>query len=367
MPQDYGGFSLLSEQQQHEITELVFGSDGLQVEIIKMFLDPYHQTSPEGDFDHETTTSHMRSFVQKGLKIARDQGKEIEILTTLYGPPPWATAQKFIGGRDLDTSETENLIAYMVDWVKYLKENNYPVKYLSIHNEGEDFYRWDFQTGKQRLEQFDFNMYWPPQQVNNFLKKIPSSLESAGMSDIKVTNGEPSNWTRFYHWGYANALADDEDALNELGLLTTHGFINGNMNKLSFSSANDLTTTMIRKKKPDLHAWITSMSWGSSGIHFLRMVHENIYSARVNAIIPWAGIQHPKEWINGDPNPGTAIQVDSTGNYSVTNWYYYYKQLTRAGHRGTSVVHSTLSNPQAFIIAFGQNGSPHPDAFVSKQ
>lgn len=136
------------------------------------------------------------------------------------------------------------------------------------------------------------------------------------------------------------------------------------MDKLSYSTANDLTTSLLRKKKPDLHAWVTSFSWGDMGLDLVRMVHENIYSARVNAIIPWAGIQNPSEWIDGDPNPGTAIRVDSTGNYEVTKGYYFYKQLTRAGRRGMSVAKTMLANPQAFIIAFGRNGTRYPDAFV---
>lgn len=362
--QDYGGFSLLNEQQQKEITELVFGEDGLQVQIIKMFLDPFHQPSPEGPFDHEKTTAQMRLFVQNGLEITQARNDELEIITTLYGPPAWATKQKFVGGRDLDITQTNKLAHYMCDWVKYLDDNDFPVKFLSLHNEGEDFYRWDFAEGTQRFERFDFNMYWPPDQVNDFIKLTPRVLKEYGMSHVGITNGEPSNWTRFYHWGYADGLNNDREALENLALLTTHGFINGNMGKLSYSTANPLTTTMLRKKKPDLHAWVTSFSWGKMGIDFVRMVHENIYSAKVNGIIPWAGIQNPAEWIDGDPNPGTAIRVDSTGNYQVTKGYYFFKQLTRAGKRGMSVAKTMLANPQAFIIAFGNNGTEHPDAFV---
>ncbi|MCP5116186.1 MAG: hypothetical protein GY953_35615, partial [bacterium] len=38
--------------------------------------------------------------------------------------------------------------------------------------------------------------------------------------------------------------------------------------------------------------------------------------------------------VDGDPNPGTAIRVHSDGRYELTNAYYFYKQLTAAGHRG---------------------------------
>ena len=172
-PQDYGGFSLLNEKQKSEIVNLIFGDEGLQVQIVKMFLDPWQQENPGTHFNHGKTTANMLEFVKMGMKLIEERGDRLEIITTLYGPPAWATQQKFIGGRDLDKSQTKNLAKYMVEWVKYLKGNDLPVKYLSLHNEGEDFYRWDFKDGTQRLKGFDYNMYWPPEQVNHFLKLMP--------------------------------------------------------------------------------------------------------------------------------------------------------------------------------------------------
>ncbi len=363
-PQDYGGFSLLSEQQKSEIAELVFGEEGLKVQIVKMFLDPWHQKDPGAAYDHETTTENMREFVQKGLRITEDRGDRLEIITTLYGPPAWATAQKFIGGRDLDPVQTGHLCNYMIDWVKYLRRKDFPVRYLSLHNEGEDFYRWNYEDGTQRLLRFDYNMYWPPQQVNRFLKVLPPMLKEAGLDQVKVTNGEPSNWTRFYQWGYTHALYEDEAALKNLGLLTTHGFINGDYRKLSYGLADGRTTGLLRRKNPDLHAWITSYSWGAMGTDFIKSAHEHLYTARVNALIPWAGIQNPSQWIDGDPNPNSAIRVNDDGTCEVMQGYYFYKQLTTAGFRGMSVAGTMIANPVAFMIAFGSNGTGHPDAFV---
>lgn len=363
-PQDYGGFSLLAGRQKQEILELVFAEGGLEVEIIKMFLDPWHQKNPGAAFNHEATTKNMLYFIEKGIEITRKRDSNIEIITTLYGPPAWATQQKIIGGRDLDVSQAENLGKYMADWVKFLKEKDLPVKYLSLHNEGEDFYRWDFNEGSQRLAGFDYNMYWPPEQVNSFLKMMPGILNNYHLNDIKVTNGEPSNWTRFFNWGYADALRNDKAALQNLGLLTSHGFINGDFRKLSHSFIDNKTTSLLREVKPGLHCWVTSYSWGASGTEFLKTAYEHIYSAEVNALIPWAGIQNPLQWIDGDPNPGTAIIINNDGSYNLTNWYYFYKQLTSAGRRGMTTVKTWLANPVAFIIAFGSNGTANPDAFV---
>lgn len=39
-PQEYGGLSLLAEQERQEVIELIFGDDGLKPGILKMFCDP---------------------------------------------------------------------------------------------------------------------------------------------------------------------------------------------------------------------------------------------------------------------------------------------------------------------------------------
>ncbi|KPK79113.1 MAG: hypothetical protein AMS27_18335, partial [Bacteroides sp. SM23_62_1] len=149
-PQDYGGFSILDEESKKEIIEMVFGKDGLKVGLVKMFLDPWHQEAPGQPFDHETSTSNMREFVRMGLKKTRERGSDLTIITTLYGPPPYATQQKFLRGRDLDPEMKVHLANYMIDWVKFLDEKEgFPVKYISLHNEGEDWQRWpaDGKTG----------------------------------------------------------------------------------------------------------------------------------------------------------------------------------------------------------------------------
>ncbi|MCX7886695.1 MAG: hypothetical protein N3B01_05475, partial [Verrucomicrobiae bacterium] len=59
-PQEYGGFSLLKEEDRRKIIDLVFGDDGLKVGLLKMFYDPFHQKEPGGGYDHETTTKWLR-------------------------------------------------------------------------------------------------------------------------------------------------------------------------------------------------------------------------------------------------------------------------------------------------------------------
>ncbi|MCU0914381.1 MAG: hypothetical protein MUC88_07460 [Planctomycetes bacterium] len=364
-PQEYGGFSLLTEEKRQQIVEMVFGVDGLRPGLVKMFLDPHHQRAPGGQFDHESTTRWMRYFVREALKRTRARGDDLTIITTLYGPPAWATQQKFLRGRDLDPERKYDLAKYMVDWVRYLREEEkLPVKYLSLHNEGEDWLRWpaDGKSGNIGTGH-DYNMFWPPEQVADFIRLLRPMLDAAGLPDVGVTPGECTNWYRFSAWGYADAIADDPGALARLGLITSHGFYGGTYGRW-FGEHRSLGTDLLREKRPELHAWVTSTSWSKMDATNIKEMHGNIYTAKVNGIIPWACIQRPTKWVGGDPNPGTAFRIAEDGTYEVLRGYYYYKLLSRAGQPGMAVAQTFAMHSEVAVIGFARHGTKHPDAFV---
>jgi O-glycosyl hydrolase len=364
-PQEYGGFSLLSEADRQTILDMIFGDEGLKPGLVKMFFDPFHQKEPGGPFDHQTTTKWMRYFVREGLKRTRARGDGLAIVTTLYGPPAWATKQRFLRGRDLDPARKYDLARYMVDWVRYLREEEgFPVKYLSLHNEGEDWTRWPRDGASGNIGRgHDYNLFWPPEQVVDFLKFMRPMLDAAGLADVGLTPGECSNWYRFSAWGYADAIADDDGALANLGLVTSHGFYGGNYGRW-FGEHRSVGIDLLRDKRPELHAWVTSTSWSKMDADNIKEMHGNIYTAKVNGIIPWACIQRPAQWVGGDPNPGTAFRVAEDGTYEVLRGYYYYKLLTRAGQPGMRAARTMAMDSEIALIAFARNGTENPDAFV---
>jgi hypothetical protein len=364
-PQEYGGFSLLTEERRQEILNLIFGEDGLQPSIIKMFFDPFQQTEPGGKFDHESTTAWMRYFVKEGInKTKARSGDDIKIITTLYGPPAWATKQKFLRGRDLDPDQYENLAKYIIEWTRYLVEDEkLPVKYLSLHNEGDSPNRWPLDGSTGNIGKgHDYNAFWRPTEVAHFLDFVPPMIKKAGL-DVGLTPGECTTWGSFanawYHW----AIHDNQGAMQNVALITSHGFGEGN-------EINSHAGDLLRLKRPDLHAWTTSMTWGNRRMvneyDFVNLIRRNIYDAKVNAVIPWACIQ-TLTWVGGDPNPGTAFFVSAQGDYEVRPQYYYYKQLTKAGKPGmavASVYADSEDNNGINLIAFSSNKTHNPDAFV---
>ncbi len=362
-PQEYGGFSLLKEEDRQKIVDMVFGEDGLRVGLLKIFYDPFHQTEPGGKYDHETTTKWLRCFAREGLKKTRAAGRDLTIITTLYGPPAYMTKQKVMRGRDLDPAHKKDLARYLVDWVRFLREKEgLPVKYVSLHNEGEDWFRWT-QAGLTDRASHDYNLFWPPEQVVEFIKLVADELNAAGLVDVGVTPGEPTNWYRFDSWGYADAIADDTEALRKLGLITSHGFYAGTYGRW-FGEHKSAGIDKLREKRPDLHAWVTSTSWSAMDSKNIKEHHGNIYTAKVNGVIPWAGIQRPGKWVGGDPNPGSAFAVREDRTYEVRPGYWFYKQVARAGQPGMAVARTSAMDSEIAVLAFAANGTKHPDAFV---
>jgi hypothetical protein len=378
-PQEYGGFSVLSEADRERVLDMIFGPRGLKPAITKMFLDCFHEgmtrTGNDNDdphdlnmagFDHTATTKWMRYFNREGLARTRAWGGDLTILATLYGPAPWMTKQKFVLGRDIDPAEKAELVEYMVSWVKYLREEErLPVRFLSFHNEGCAYYRWPRDGSNPGEDHRDYNMLWPPEQVAEFLRRTRPVLDRYGLHDVGLTPGETQTWYRFDEWGYARAICTDASALRNLALVTSHSFANyKDLQSVYYGDWRSNGIDLLRSAKPDLHAWVTSMSWGSMDAVFVENVRRNIYLSKVNAVTPWAVIQRRSQWVGGDPNPKSAFHVTDDGELLVLPGYHYYKQLTRAGQPGMAVAAVTAYDPSVTAVAFARNGTDNPDAFI---
>jgi hypothetical protein len=375
-PQEYGGFSLLTDAQRSEILDLVFGPNGLRPGTMKMFLDPFHQTEEnlnpsdattidQSNYNHERTTQWMRFFVKEGVRRTGEQGGALSLITTLFGPPPFMTKQKVMRGRDLDPKYLVEMAKYIAAWAQFCREEEgIPVDYIGFHNEGEDLIRWPEDGSSGNIgDGHDYNLLSPPEQVVELIKAARPILNANGMKGVGIAPGETTNWLRFWQFGYADAIADDKDAVAALGLISSHGFTNYNRN-IWFADHRSVGIDTIRAHRPDLHAWVTSTSWSKMDPFFVYECFNNIYSAKANAIIPWAGVQVPNRWVGGDPNPGSAIHITEDGTYKVLPGYYYYKQIAPIGQPGMAVARIRSDDTQLPVIAFSSNGTVNPDAFA---
>ncbi|MCF8361273.1 MAG: hypothetical protein K9G70_01485 [Prolixibacteraceae bacterium] len=364
-PQEYGGYSILSEKQKEDITELIFGADGLKPGIAKLFLDPLHQEIRGGDYNHELSTKYLVDFYKRGIKKTTEDNRTLSMITTLYGPPAYMTLQNKMRGRDFDVQYTPDLVNYYTDWVRYLRNDlKFPLDYVSLHNEGDDWRRWPNSGEHTNFDHgHDYNLYWSPNFVANMMIELRKGLDKKGLQNIGVTPGETQNWFKFYFWGYADSIASNKSALESMNLITSHGF-NGFTYGRWYSGTNNLGTDLLRKEKPGLKAWVTSDSWGKMDVNFICNIWAQIYQCKINGFIPWAVIQRPTNWVNNDPNPGTAFVVSEDGTYRVTKGYYYYKQVSRAGQPGMKVAKTFTMDSELLPMAFSSTKTNNQDAFV---
>jgi len=381
--QDYSGFSFANPDSRQQIMEMIFGKDGLRPGLTKLFLDPFHEgMTKEGNdnddpmridlekYDHQTSTKWIRYFNRKGLKMMNQWGGSFASLTTLYGPAPWMTSQKYLLGRDLDPDERFELAEYMVSWAKYLIEiEGLPVKYISLHNEGDAYYRWPKDGSNPGEDHRDYNLYWPPQQVVDMLKITRQILDRTGMQDVGLTPGETQNWYRFDQWGYARAIVDDSLALENLDLITSHSFANISIpNSVYYGDYRSIGQDLILKSKPGIPVWITSRPW-SEGADFIENIRRDIYESKANGIIPWALIAGDKEWLDedGEYKDGSTYKpftIHRDGSFTIHDSYYYYKQVCRAGQPGMWVAEVINLDPSMGAMAFKSGSHGQNDSFV---
>ncbi len=370
-PQDYGGFKYLTEAQREQVIDLVFGPDGLKPAIVKAFCDPFHEPVNDDDdpynmnpggFDHKTTTTWIRYFARRGLEKTRARGDSLTFLAGLYGPPGWMTKQKVLLGRDLAPGMLPELAEYLAAWVKYLRDvEGLPVKYASPHNEGEARRRWP-EDGGDPISHYvaDYNMWWPDSQVVDFLKTAREIFDRHGLREIGLGSGEPTTWSQAFL--YAQRIREDPAALKNVGLLTSHGFV-----QKYDSRAIDL----LREARRDLHAWTTSYTWGDMSLAILEDARQLIYTVKCNALIPWAAVHHDYESDKLSPPAGFRVSTNANspiktngGKVEITKAYYHFKQISRAGQAGMAVAEAASHDPEIRLIAFASNGTRNRDALI---
>ncbi len=381
--QDYSGFSFASEETREKILEMIFGEDGWKPSLTKLFLDPFHEglTKAGNDnddplkmnmagFDHESTTEWMRYFNREGQKRVQKWGGKLTGMVTLYGPAPWQTTQKYVLGRDIDPNEKYEVAEYMVSWAKYLREEeNLDIRYISFHNEGDAYYRWPRDGSNPGEDHRDYNSYWTPDQVVDFLKITQKVLEANDLKEVGLTPGETQTWFRFDTWGYATAIVNDKNALENLSLITSHSFAVWDIpNSVYYGDYRSVGQDLIQEQRPDVKSWVTSRPW-TIDYQFIENIRRDIYECKVNGLIPWAPISGAGQWMesNGEYRDGSmrcAFNIREDGSLEILKGYYFYKQVSRAGQPGMHVAQVINLDPALGVIAFSSAKTKNPDAFI---
>jgi hypothetical protein len=311
----------------------------------------------------------MRYFVKEGFRLTEKRNENLQVITTLYGPPAYITVQNRLRGRDINPEKVNFLTDYVADWANYLiKEEKIPLKYVSLNNEGESWRRWPEDGGSDELvdkDGHDYNVYMDPDMLVKCINSMRTSLDAYKLKNVGVTNGEPTNWYRFWAWNYARTIARDKKALKNLALITSHGFYVGGMHSPRwFGPHSNNGTHLLQSKKKNLKAWVTSTAWNISenrrvdgqdqrvyvsNAAFLKEVHGNIYEAQCNALIPWAIIQNASHGISRIQS-WLCIPCVRRWNLGNTQRILYYKQITVCRPTGMAVAHAAANDSEIALM-----------------
>ena len=346
------------ESDQKKTAELLFGNNGLRVQIIKTFLncpEPKQNNlkSNENDpvdineYSFNPLDNATVEFYNNAAAASAQWGGALQMLCTYTNPPGWMTKQKVAGGKDLEPSHRIDYARSMVAGIKYLVQKRYPVHFLSMHYHGED---WECWCGNESTNDCGlFSLYWPPEQVVDFLKLLRRMLDKNGLGYIGLTPGEIGSWLRFVDWGYSNAIIDDPAAIQSLGLLTstspTTGAMAGNFILVNSSGIDE-----IREQRSDIHAWLTALNPTTPITSYLMKIRNSIYNSKVNAVILGDAVN---------------LSYDSYDRTLTTlGAFYYLKLFCRSGLPGTAICQVACNTKGASLIGFAGNAKKNHDSFI---
>lgn len=378
--EDYGGFSRLAESRRQEVMDLLYGpltgdlADlGMGLALHKIFLDPHHQAAPDGAFVGPSKSTEMsRYFLLEAAKRLKARGRTLDVLTTYYGVPAWATTTGKFHWRDVAPERYEPLAAYMAKWIVYLRRDLLAAEFAStvrvraaaVTNEGEFPERWN-EDGSPKPAT-DYNAYWPPAALAKFLPILRAALERHGVGDIKVMPTETAGWdylglTRGGE-RIASTLLGDPAARASIGIVGGHSFG-------SSGAPGAHAVGVFRGALGEhLQAWTTSHDWKTGDLAFAELTRRQVYDIGVTGMITWAATKRVAAWefyTNRPANRQCAVLVNDDGTMTIQSGFYYYKQATRAGQPGMAVaLVDERRGGGVRAMAFARNGTTHPDAWV---
>jgi len=102
------------------------------------------------------------------------------------------TKEKIILAKDLNPALALECGEYLVSWAKFLTSQGFSVKYISLHNEGENPGRYPAKPSQ------DYDMWWPPNQIVEFLVFLRGMLDRDGLTNVGMIRFSPPFQTHKY-------------------------------------------------------------------------------------------------------------------------------------------------------------------------
>jgi glucuronoarabinoxylan endo-1,4-beta-xylanase len=205
----------LSPKDRERLYDLVFGEDGLRLNIIRIHISPNAQPFSTGaalrgqglryDWEHDANTQNVYQAIAPALKHSR-----VMLYAVPFTPPRrWKSNKQPTWGGSLLRENYRDYAEYLADFVAYYqKVRSLTIDILSLQNEPDVAIWWD-------------SCRWKGSELNDFLEEIASVFRRQRLS-TKFMLSEGSTWDQA--WMHVAPALADAQSRPLLGILASHSY-----------------------------------------------------------------------------------------------------------------------------------------------
>jgi O-glycosyl hydrolase len=205
----------LGPKDRLRLYDLVYGEDGLRLNIIRIHISPKAQPLSAGaalrerglryDWEHDVPTQNVYGAIAPALKRSR-----LIVYAVPFTPPlRWKSNQQLRQGGSLLRECYREYAEYLADFVDYYrKAHGLTIDVLSLQNEPNVSAPWD-------------SCQWTGNELRDFLKVLAPEFQSRRLT-TKFMLSEGSTWHAA--WMHVAPALEDAQSRRFVGILASHSY-----------------------------------------------------------------------------------------------------------------------------------------------
>jgi len=300
--------------KKDDIAQLLFEDLGTDVLRLKNWYYPV-------DYPDDKTADEMEvswfkphfDATNELYDLAKQHNPDIDVLLSSWGPPSSlkSNGSLYEGTLEKNADGTFAYDAFADYWIDILDHISFAPEYLSIQNEPA-FVTPDWETSEWRPNETD---QFPGYQTA--LDEVYQRLQSR--SDAPVFIGPES--ANLGNSAFGNTFGAFAEVLRDKEYVGMYGYHLYNFDENTSISETTPDLRMVGDDfgdKPNIMTEYSGMSW----MRTARLINHVVVEADASGYIYWEMM-----WDENEPN--AMVQVDQSGNYEITPFYYVIKHFAK--------------------------------------
>lgn len=205
----------LKPADRQRLYDLVYGDDGLRLNIIRLHVSPHAQPLAAGaalrerglryDWERDAHTQNVYQAIAPALK----RGPRLLYAVPFTPPLRWKSNKQLTGGGRLLRDNYRDYAEYLADFVDYYQRGlGLRIDVLSLQNEPDVAVWWD-------------SCRWTGDELRDFLKLLAPAFQRRGLA-TKFMLSEGSTWDQA--WIRVAPALDDPQSRPLVGILASHSY-----------------------------------------------------------------------------------------------------------------------------------------------